>query len=76
MDNFSKDRPVPIIDLKLCDGCGLCVHACPTNALAIDSGNAVVARPMACDYRGLCEMICPNQAINRPFQIVLIKQKE
>jgi indolepyruvate ferredoxin oxidoreductase alpha subunit len=28
------------IDTSLCNGCGLCVHFCPTNALQWDAGNS------------------------------------
>jgi NAD-dependent dihydropyrimidine dehydrogenase PreA subunit len=75
VDSFSADRPVPIIDPALCDGCGLCVRACPSHALALEQGKAIVARPDACQYDGYCEMICPVQAIIRPFLIITIPQE-
>ncbi len=64
-------RPVPGIDPDRCDGCGLCVKACPTEALTLIGRLAVVTRPEACEYSGYCERICPVQAITRPFQIRL-----
>ena len=76
MDSFSEDRPVPIIDHALCDGCGLCVRACPSHALALADGKAIVARPDACQYDGYCEMICPVQAITRPFLIITVPQEQ
>jgi len=72
MDSFSENRPVPIIDSVQCNGCGLCVCACPSRALALEQGKAIVARPEACRYDGCCEMICPVQAINRPFLIITV----
>jgi quercetin dioxygenase-like cupin family protein len=37
---------------------------------------AFVMSPERCDYTGLCERICPEQAIARPFQIILLYRKE
>lgn len=68
------DYPTPVIDLKKCDGCGLCVHACPTKALELEDGKAIVANPLACEYSGLCEAVCPTQAISRPFEIVVVNE--
>ena len=70
--NQLTDRPIPIIDLQRCDGCGLCVRACPTKALGLQDGKAIVANPLACEYSGLCEAVCPHQAISRPFEITII----
>lgn len=66
-----NDRPVPIIDPWRCNGCGLCARACPTKALEMQEGRAVVAHPLACDYMGICEAVCPVNAITRPFEIVM-----
>jgi ferredoxin len=62
--------PTPRISPACCDGCGLCVLACPTRALGLKDGVALVLHPAACEYHGLCELACPRQAIERFFEIV------
>lgn len=62
--------PVPHIDPTVCNGCGLCVVVCPTNALSVWDGLAIVAFPDRCNYTGLCEQACPQSAIQRAFEII------
>jgi len=69
------EQPLPIIDLSICDGCGLCVQACPDHALAIKNGKARITNPKVCGYHGYCEMICPGRVINRLFQIIISPQE-
>jgi ferredoxin len=75
MTEQQSNMPVPKIDIKRCTGCELCVQVCPTNALMMKDGAAVVGNPNACTYTGHCERICPEQAISRAFQIIF-KPKE
>lgn len=70
MTQFNS-RLIPIIDPQKCNGCGLCVRVCPTKALDLRYGKAIVANPPVCAYSGLCEAVCPTQAITRPFEIVI-----
>lgn len=62
-------RWMPQIDSHLCDGCGICVQACPTHALGIRDGVAVLIQPDACHYCGECEANCPLLAIELPYLI-------
>jgi len=66
-----KEEVLPIINPLKCNGCGVCVMVCPSRALAIVNGIAVIVHPETCQYDGSCEMLCPAGAINRPFEIVL-----
>lgn len=76
MTDHQSDFPVPIINAARCTGCGLCVRVCPTHALMMKDGLAIVTNPDACLYTGHCEQICPTQAISRPFQIIFSPKEE
>lgn len=65
------DPPIlPSIDLRLCTGCGLCAELCPTHAVEVTAGKAVIVRPADCTFCEICESYCPEGAIERPFTIV------
>ena len=62
---------LPEIDTDTCTGCGDCVAVCPTGALALAEGKAVMAHPELCIYDGECEPVCKVAAIQLPYVIVL-----
>jgi NAD-dependent dihydropyrimidine dehydrogenase PreA subunit len=65
---------VPEIDSAKCTGCGDCVDECPTGAVELVEGKAVIVRPENCWYCTNCESICPEQAIRCPFEILLAEE--
>ena len=51
------------IDPEKCTGCGQCVNACPSGALALVDGKARLVNEHHCDQLGVCIGECPFGAI-------------
>jgi NAD-dependent dihydropyrimidine dehydrogenase PreA subunit len=62
---------LPIVDSYRCNGCGECIYVCPSGALGVIDGLAVLTSPDACAYCADCEEHCPQKAISLPYEIVL-----
>lgn len=56
-------RKIIKIDEKKCNGCGLCIPACPEGALQIIDGKARLVSDLFCDGFGACLGDCPEGAI-------------
>ena len=69
MANTSTEWTLPTIDLQRCTGCGLCEQLCPTRAVEVHDGRAIIVRPRDCSFCEICESYCPEGAIGRPFTI-------
>lgn len=50
-------------DQDKCNGCSLCVQACPSNALEVVEKKAKMIEPNECMACGDCQAICPKEAI-------------
>ena len=57
------------VDSKLCDGCGLCVEACPNGAIQITEGVALID-PTSCQETGACLEVCPQSALLQVTQTI------
>ncbi len=56
-------RNIIQIDEEKCDGCGLCIPACPEGAIRIIDGKARLVSDLMCDGLGACLGHCPQGAI-------------
>ena len=56
-------REIIKIDEDKCNGCGLCIPACPEGALQIIDGKARLISDLMCDGLGACIGDCPEGAI-------------
>jgi ferredoxin len=64
---------LPRIDRDACTGCGRCITACPTGALAQVNGKAALVYPNLCTYCAACESTCPVGAVELPYLICSLK---
>lgn len=60
-ESFMGSREA-VIDVMVCNGCGLCVDYCRFDALSMAAGHATVSG-VFCDGCGLCARVCPQHAI-------------
>lgn len=56
-----------------CTGCGTCTDVCPTEAIVLDHGKAVIG--MACVDCGACPRVCPEGAIRKQQAAVPAENK-
>lgn len=57
-----------VIDKERCLGCGKCVEACLTGALALVNKKATLVDERLCDGFGSCIAACPHDAIRLEYR--------
>jgi len=57
------------INQNTCTGCGTCLDVCPTEAIKMQDGRAVIT--MDCIDCGACPRVCPEGAIKLALSVVV-----
>lgn len=70
------DQNIPVVDMKKCVLCGLCVETCPEDVLALETDRLVIANPAQCTLCADCESICPEGAVACYYQISWAEKEE
>jgi len=60
----------PVVNLALCDDCGLCAAVCYQGGLVMAQGKLILVAEVECDWCAECEAVCPQHAISCAFEIV------
>jgi len=66
--------PIPVIDPRKCNHCGLCAKICEYNAIASIPGSTMVFKEL-CHGCGLCGMACPQEAIHEEDRTIGIIER-
>ena len=67
---YTYDMQYQITENK-CTGCGTCLDVCPTEAIKMKDGHAVIT--LECMDCGACPRVCPEGAIKQVLSTLVAK---
>ncbi|MBD3286339.1 hydrogenase iron-sulfur subunit [candidate division WOR-3 bacterium] len=62
-ESYSMEPLMAFVDADSCDGCGLCVPACPSGAITLEAKKARINEAL-CKGCGSCTAWCPRDALD------------
>jgi len=66
---------MPWVDSEKCVGCGLCVSMCPSGAISLTEGKAVIDMEK-CIRCGKCHDACPHEAVKHDSERIPLEVRE
>jgi adenylylsulfate reductase, subunit B len=62
----------PVIDMKKCNGCGVCDRHCPLDVIYMNEKVPEVRYPEECWHCGACRQDCPTGAVDIAFTVEML----
>ncbi|MEM2026728.1 MAG: 4Fe-4S binding protein [Candidatus Bathyarchaeia archaeon] len=63
LEDLNRRRVYRLSVTEKCTGCGLCIKACPYDAIRLNPSGRAEVNLRRCDNCGLCASLCPAEAI-------------
>ncbi len=59
--NCGGNKLAYAVNPNICQGCGVCAKTCPTGAIKVEDGKAIIDQTL-CNQCGACVTVCPYGA--------------
>lgn len=62
---------MPLVNLDICNQCGLCISVCTCGAIVLVNDKITIIETEDCHWCTTCEAICPTGALTCAFEIFI-----